>query len=117
MEEAIRTAVDFVVPVVEAIGATVIIVGVLVSFAAYVLSELRIRPAPYEQVRLQLGRFLALGLEFQLASDILSTAVSPSFADRQAGGHRHDPDRPQLLPGSGASAGARVRADTARARR
>lgn len=81
MEEAIRTAVDFVVPVVEAIGATVIIVGVLVSFAAYVLSELRIRPAPYEQVRLQLGRFLALGLEFQLASDILSTAVSPSFAE------------------------------------
>jgi uncharacterized membrane protein len=45
------------------------------------LSELRVRPRPYEDVRLLLGRFLALGLEFQLASDILGTAVSPSFTE------------------------------------
>lgn len=30
-------------------------------------------------VRLGLGTYLALGLEFQLASDVLRTAVSPSF--------------------------------------
>jgi uncharacterized membrane protein len=30
-------------------------------------------------VRLDVGRFLALGLEFQLASDLLRTAVAPSF--------------------------------------
>ena len=78
MEDAIRTAVDFVVPWWRRSEQPF---GVLVSFAAYVLSELRVRLAPYEQVRLQLGRFLALGLEFQLASDILSTAVSPSFAE------------------------------------
>ena len=35
--------------------------------------------SPYEGVRLLLGRFLALGLEFQLASDILGTAVSPTY--------------------------------------
>ena len=81
MEETIRDAVHLVIPVVEAIGALVIVVGVLVSFAAYVGSELRIRPRPYEDVRLLLGRFLALGLEFQLASDILGTAVSPSFEE------------------------------------
>jgi uncharacterized membrane protein len=46
-----------------------------------VLSELRIRPVAYEHVRLTLGRFLALGIEFQLASDILTTAVSPTFDD------------------------------------
>lgn len=34
-------------------------------------------------IRLDLGRFLALGLEFQLASDILRTAIGPSF--RQIG--------------------------------
>ena len=39
------------------------------------------RPRPYEAIRLQLGRFLALGLEFQLASDILGTAVSPTFSE------------------------------------
>jgi uncharacterized membrane protein len=81
MEELARTFVDHLIPVVELIGAVVIGVGVVVSFGAYVLSELRVRPRPYEAIRLLLGRFLALGLEFQLASDILGTAVSPSFAE------------------------------------
>ena len=80
LEEIARQLVDVLIPVVELIGAVVIGVGVLVSFTAYVLSELRIRPKPYEAIRLQLGRFLALGLEFQLASDILGTAVSPTLA-------------------------------------
>jgi len=30
-------------------------------------------------IRLDVGRFLALGLEFQLAGDILRTAITPSF--------------------------------------
>jgi uncharacterized membrane protein len=67
--------------VVEAMGAAIIAVGVVVAFMVYVLSELRIRPVAYEHVRLLLGRFLALGLEFQLAADILKTAVSPSWTD------------------------------------
>lgn len=81
MEEFARDVVDFLIPIVELIGATVIAVGVFVSFGAYVLSELRIRPRAYEEIRLILGRFLALGLEFQLASDILGTAVSPTFEE------------------------------------
>ena len=81
VETIARDVVDVLIPVVELIGAIVIGVGVLVTFAAYVLSELRIRPRPYEGIRLLLGRFLALGLEFQLASDILGTAVSPTFAE------------------------------------
>ncbi len=32
-------------------------------------------------VRLTLGRFLALGLEFQLAGDVLRTAVAPNFRE------------------------------------
>src|ERR671928_352391 len=81
MEKFARDFVDGLIPVVELIGAVVIGVGVVVAFGAYVLSELRVRPRPYEAVRLLLGRFLALGLEFQLASDILGTAVSPSFSE------------------------------------
>jgi uncharacterized membrane protein len=79
MEQAVRDFVDFLIPIVEAIGAAVIGFGVLVTFGKYVLSELRIRPVSYEEIRLELGRYLALGLEFQLGSDILGTAVSPSF--------------------------------------
>ncbi len=80
-EEAVRNTVEAIIPAVEAIGAAIIIVGVAVSSVVYLLSELRIRPVPYEHVRLLLGRFLALGLEFQLAADILTTAVAPSFED------------------------------------
>src|SRR5918911_944860 len=81
MEGTARDIVDFLIPIVDVIGAVVIGAGVIVAFAAYVASELRLRPRPYEGIRLVLGRFLALGLEFQLASDILGTAVSPTFAE------------------------------------
>lgn len=81
VEEALTDAIDYVIPVVEAIGAIVIVVGVLTAFAAWVLSELRVRPRRFEEIRLLLGRFLALGIEFQLGSDILSTAVAPSYEE------------------------------------
>jgi len=80
-QDAVRDVVDAVIPGVEAIGAAIIVAGVLITAVMYVLSELRIRPVAYEHVRLTLGRFLALGIEFQLASDILTTAVSPDFED------------------------------------
>jgi uncharacterized membrane protein len=79
MEQFAREVVAVLIPIVDLVGAVVIGAGVLVAFVAYVLSELRLRPQPYEGVRLLLGRFLALGLEFQLASDILGTAVSPTY--------------------------------------
>jgi uncharacterized membrane protein len=80
-EESVRDVVDAVIPVVELIGAAIVVTGVLITAVMYVLSEVRVRPIPYEHVRLTLGRFLALGLEFQLASDILRTAVSPTLDD------------------------------------
>ncbi len=35
----------------------------------------------FNKIRLSLGRFLVLGLEFQLAGDVLPTAVAPSFTE------------------------------------
>jgi uncharacterized membrane protein len=81
MEEAIKDAVQAVVPVVEAIGAVVICVGVLVALVRWALGELRVGTNNYEEVRLLLGRYLALGLEFELGADILSTSVSPSWSE------------------------------------
>jgi uncharacterized membrane protein len=61
--------------------------GVLVGLAA-VEATLRALPlfvsrtAPpdaKEQVRLRLGRWLALALEFELAADILRTAIAPTW--------------------------------------
>ncbi|MNR86769.1 hypothetical protein D3C72_176250 [compost metagenome] len=36
-------------------------------------------PAPSERIRIQLGQWLSLALEFELAADILRTAVAPSW--------------------------------------
>lgn len=82
MEEALADEVDVLVIVVEACGATVIIVGALWAFLRFVRAGLRDRDAgEFVSVRLTLGRFLALGLEFQLAGDVLRTAVAPTFRE------------------------------------
>ena len=79
-EEALQSAVSLLVTVVEACGAVVIVVGALWAFIRFVGVGLRRRDASaFVPVRLVLGRFLALGLEFQLASDLLRTAVAPSW--------------------------------------
>jgi len=78
-EELVVTLVLWLRLGIEAMGALVIGLGV-------VLAVLRVfRPAadPAQQaftgVRLTLARHLALALEFQLGADILSTAVAPSW--------------------------------------
>ncbi|XVV17744.1 DUF1622 domain-containing protein [Actinoplanes sp. CA-131856] len=70
------------VRLVEAAGALIIFVGAMVAFARFVVVGLRERRAEaFVPVRLGLGRFLALGLEFQLASDILRTAIAPTLRE------------------------------------
>ena len=72
--------VDFLVRVVEAVGAAIIFAGAVSAFAQFVRVAFRREGmAPFAQVRLNLGRFLVLGLEFQLAADILRTAVASNF--------------------------------------
>jgi uncharacterized membrane protein len=81
MEEYLLTAVGYLRLVVEAIGAAVVGFGVLSTTFRYVLTLVGIREDTYNQIRLYLGRYLVLGLEFQLGADILSTAVAPTLDD------------------------------------
>ena len=55
--------------------------GVIATAVRFVLTLLGIRDYSNTQIRLFLGRYLALGLEFQIGADILSTAVAPTFDD------------------------------------
>jgi uncharacterized membrane protein len=81
-EESLRDAVDLLVRLVESAGALVIFSGALIAFVRFVAIALRDRrAASFVPVRLDLGRFLALGLEFQLASDVLRTAIAPTFRE------------------------------------
>ena len=60
-------------------GALVIAVGIVVAIALLVRSAAANRGFDFNQVRLAFARHLALALEFQLAADILSTAIAPSW--------------------------------------
>jgi uncharacterized membrane protein len=79
-EEILRQVADILVSVVEIAGAGVIAIGAIWAASRFVWDGLRHRTAAvFTTVRLSLGRFLTLGLEFQLAADILRTAIAPSF--------------------------------------
>jgi uncharacterized membrane protein len=81
-EQGLSEAVDLMVRLVEAAGAVVIFIGAMVAFVRFVVVGLRDRRTEsFVPVRLGLGRFLALGLEFQLASDILRTAIAPTLRE------------------------------------
>ena len=81
-EHFLHEAVDLLVRCVEAAGALIIFVGAVIAFVRFVAEAVtRRRHGEFVAVRLGLGRYLALGLEFQLASDILTTAVAPSFEE------------------------------------
>ena len=81
MEELLVTAVGYLKLAVEAVGAAVVGFGALATVVVYLLSVFGVRKRSYTEIRLFLGRYLALGLEFQLGSDILSTAVAPTIAE------------------------------------
>ena len=81
MEEFLITAVGYLKLAVEAVGAVIVGFGALATVVIYLLSLFGIRKRSYTEIRLFLGRYLVLGLEFQLGSDILSTAVAPTIAE------------------------------------
>ena len=80
-EERLTAAVDLLVRLVEAAGAAVIFIGAVIAVVGFLRALPGRDPDRFTPVRLSLGRFLALGLEFQLASDVLRTAIAPSFEE------------------------------------
>lgn len=78
-DNVLREGVDVLVRLVEAAGAVVIFLGAAIAVYQFLRALPRRDPDAFVPVRLSLGRYLALGLEFQLASDVLRTAISPSF--------------------------------------
>lgn len=80
-ESALRSTVDVMVRLIEACGAVVIMIGAVVAIVKFAAALTRRDINQFSAVRLSLARFLVLGLEFQLAADVLRTAISPSFAE------------------------------------
>lgn len=79
VEEWVVSAVLWLKLAVEATGALVIGIGVVVASVQFVHTVWTSGMRDYNPVRLTLARHLALALEFQLGADILGTAVAPSW--------------------------------------
>lgn len=78
-EEWTRHGVEWLRLAVEGLGATIICIGLVVALHGLATHWLDKRQDDFNPVRLAFARYLAMALEFQLAADILSTAVSPSW--------------------------------------
>jgi uncharacterized membrane protein len=83
LESWLKLLVDYLASGAEIAAAIVIGVAVIRGILTYIkqLFSRRQHIDATEGIRLQLGRVLALGLEFSVASDILRTAVAPTRQD------------------------------------
>jgi uncharacterized membrane protein len=84
VEGTVEQVVQWLRLIVETAGALIVALGMVLALVAFVRILLRRRDptaneASFNRVRLTLARYLALALEFQLAADILSTAIAPSW--------------------------------------
>lgn len=78
-QDTVLAAVEWLRLIIESLGALVIAVGIVVALVLLLRAARERRDLDVPQVRLVFARYLALALEFQLAADILSTAIAPSW--------------------------------------
>ena len=78
-EMAVMPYVEWLRLFIEVIGVIVIAIGVVTALWKLLAHLHTSYERRFHDVRLVLARYLALGLEFQLASDIISTAIAPSW--------------------------------------
>ncbi len=79
VEHVVYAGVQWLRLALETLGALVIAVGAVRGVAALLVSRSEAPEVRFVPVRLTLARYLTLALEFQLAADVLSTAIAPSW--------------------------------------
>lgn len=81
LEELVKVITLSLGSVVEGIAAIVIAHAIVRAFVLYTRSSVSRSSIDKMEIRLSLGKSLALALEFLLAADILRTAVAPNWDD------------------------------------
>lgn len=78
----LHTVFTYIIMLVETCGVLVITVGALRTIVGFVKAfVLHYRPADIQELRILLGKSMVLGLEFQVAADILKTGRAPAWND------------------------------------
>lgn len=79
IESQVRACVEWLRLLVEALGALVIAAGAVLVVLGLVRHLLSRHGGSFIPIRLSFARYLTLALELQLAADILSTSVAPTW--------------------------------------
>lgn len=79
VEEAIREGVQWLRLGIELVGAAFIAIGIVLALFIFIRASHRAERDAFTESRLTLARYLVVALEFQLAADVLSTAIAPSW--------------------------------------
>jgi uncharacterized membrane protein len=79
VEQLVVAAVQWLRLGVETIGGAIICFGVILAVYRLVQHFRDKQFRDFNYIRLTLGKYLALALEFQVGADILSTAIAPSW--------------------------------------
>jgi len=71
---------------IGAVGIFIVLWGVILGFIEFLRAQADSlgksgKPVPLEKIRIDLGRYLLLGLEFLIAADIIRTIVKPSLEE------------------------------------
>ena len=78
-EKILQNLTHFIAGVTEIAAAMIIGISVLIALYQFFKNFLVKDKISEEQIRLDLGKSLALGLEFLLGADIIKTVVAPSW--------------------------------------
>lgn len=78
-EKLVQYYVEWLRLFVESLGAVIIAAGVIVVIAGLIKHAAVNREIGFTPIRLSFARYLTLALELQLAADVLSTSVAPSW--------------------------------------
>ncbi len=81
MEELFQQFAGWIALIVEATAAVLIAVGALETLASLVEVGWRAPLSEKKKIWVHFARWLVLALEFELAADIVRTAISPTWDD------------------------------------
>jgi uncharacterized membrane protein len=81
LEQYLVDIVGWVEFAANSISVLIIAAGIVVASYRVLLTARRPDLMHYNQARLTFSRYLVMGLEFQLAADIVKSAIEPSWAD------------------------------------
>ncbi|MDJ0597971.1 MAG: DUF1622 domain-containing protein [Crocosphaera sp.] len=78
LEETLQHSVTVFRLMLESVSVVCVVCGFSTAIRCLIVG-FRSSSFPFLEVRLRFGSWLALALEFQLGSDVLSTTIAPSF--------------------------------------